>query len=169
MKFRPGALSIACLALIAAGTSCVPVVHRPTLTLEQHTLRMPLTVKADGSVSFAERPPLTGHLDLSPVLAAEGKKGTSAPVGAVQVMMYYGRFYVVGEGFRRVWELTPLPGTSTATYRAIPLPGKADGKTLTGVRLSRYGSSESSCLRIDRRGSGPAFITEKGTVSGVCP
>jgi hypothetical protein len=153
----------------AAGTSCAPMSHAPTLTLEQHTLRIPLTVGPDGSVSFAERPPLTGHIDLAPILAAEGR-GDRPPSGSsVQVMMYYGRFYVVGEGFHSVWELTPRPGTSTAAYRSIRLAPERGGKALNGVRLSRYGSSRASCLRIDWKDSGPVFITSKGEVSDACP
>jgi len=146
--------------------------RQPTLTLEEHSLRMPLTVSPGGSVSFAEKPPLTGHIDLSPILAEERKTASPPPGGgstAVQVMMFYGRFYVVADGFHSIWELTPIPGTSSASYRSIPLTSDSEPKLLRGVRLSRYGSSESSCLRIDRKDAAPVFITAKGTTSDVCP
>jgi hypothetical protein len=170
MRFWGGWFRIACLVLAAAALlSCASATPPPTLLLEQHTLRMPLTVKPNGSVSFAERPPLTGHIDLSPVFAAEGKGAASSPGTSVQVMMFYGRFYVVADGFHSLWELTPVPGTSTASYRSISLVPESGRKTIQGVRLSRYGSSQSSCLRIDRKDSDPLFITRKGQVSGACP
>jgi hypothetical protein len=37
------------------------------------------------------------------------------------------------------------------------------------VRLSRYGSAGSSCLRVDGFGADPFFITEAGDIRDVCP
>jgi hypothetical protein len=85
------------------------------------------------------------------------------------MMMLYGRIYVVADSFHAVWELTPRPGTSLASYRPIPLDLGTGQTALKGVRLSRYGSSRSSCLRIDRKDGHPAFITPQGEVSGACP
>src|SRR5262245_56534109 len=50
------ALLIAAASLRCATTGATTA-HDPTLTWEQHTLRIPLTVEAQGTVSFAERPP----------------------------------------------------------------------------------------------------------------
>ncbi len=60
------------LLLAAAGSSCATQSVEQTLTLEQHSLRIPLTLAADGTVMLAERPPLVGRIDLSPILKAEG-------------------------------------------------------------------------------------------------
>ena len=62
--------SLLLTALVAS--SCATAVRQSTLAFEQHTLRIPLTVSANGSVSLAEQPPLTGRIDLSPILQAEG-------------------------------------------------------------------------------------------------
>lgn len=159
--------SLLLTALVAA--SCATAVRQSTLAFEQHTLRIPLTVSANGSVSLAEQPPLTGRIDLSPILQAEGVPVPPTTATTIQIMMYYGRFYVVADGFHSVWELTPRPGTSTASYRPIPLTLKTGQATLKGARLSRYGSSQSSCLRIDRKDGSPLFITPRGEVSSDCP
>jgi hypothetical protein len=169
MKSR-GELRLGCLLLtVAFASSCATVEKPPTLTLEQHTLRIPLTVKANGSVSLAEQPPLTGRIDLTPILDEEGIHTSPTTTTAVQVMMHYGRFYVLGDGFHSVWEITPLPGTSSASYRRIPVALLAGDSSLKGSRLSRYGSSKSSCLRLDRKNARPLFITAQGKVSRVCP
>jgi hypothetical protein len=163
-------LRLCCLLLTAAlASSCATVKSQPTLTLEQHTLRIPLTVAANGSVSLAERPPLTGRMNLTPILEEEGFHASPTTVTTVQVMMYFGRFYVVADGFHSLWEITPRPGTSTASYRRIPIPLKTAESVLKGSRLSRYGSSQSSCLRLDRKDAAPLFISSRGEVSSVCP
>src|SRR5262249_13249182 len=76
------------LFLIAASSlSCATPVLQPTLTLEEHSLRIPLTLEADGTVLLAERPPLVGRIDLSPILKAEGVEAPGRARGAVQLMM----------------------------------------------------------------------------------
>ena len=159
-----------CLLLLAAAvSSCATPVVQPTLTFEQHTLRIPLTVAADGTVSLAERPPLIGRIDLAPILKAEGIPIGAGAITSVQLMVHYGRLYVVAEAFHAVWEITPQPGTSTATYRRIPVARESSQENLKDVRLSRYGSSWSSCLRLDRAGAAPVFITPKGEARDDCP
>ena len=160
------ALLIAAANLRCATTSAAT--HGPTLTWEQHTLRIPLTVEAAGTVSFAGRPPLLGRLDLTPILAVEGLK-PGKPALTAQAMMHFGRLYIVGDRFRSIWEVTPQPGTSKASYRPIHvLPESGPGR-LKDVRLSRYGSSRSSCLRLDRSEGPPVFITPEGEAHDVCP
>ena len=156
------------LLLAAIASSCATPVVQPTLTFEQHTLRFPLSVGSDGTVSLAERPPLIGRIDLTPILQAEGFQiGTTKPK-TVQLMVHYGRLYVVAETFRAVWEITPQPGTSTASYRPIAVARASDQERLGDVRLSQYGSSRSSCLRLDRAGGRPVFITSEGEVRDDC-
>ena len=161
------ALLIATATLRCATTTTTPA-HGPTLTWEQHSLRIPLTVEAAGTVSFAERPPLLGRLDLTPILAAEGLK-PGKPALTAQAMMHFGRLYIVADRFRSIWEVTPQPGTSKASYRPIRvLPETGPGR-LKDVRLSRYGSSRSSCLRLDRSEGPPVFITPEGEAQDDCP
>lgn len=163
------AIGIAIL-IAAANVCCATTAARslPTLAWEQHTLRMPLTVEAQGTVSFAERPPLLGRLDLTPILEAEGIK-PGKPALTAQAMMHYGRLYIVADRFRSIWEVTPQPGTSVASYRPIHvLPDTAPAR-LKDVRLSRYGSSQSSCLRLDRTEGPPVFITSAGEARHDCP
>jgi len=157
--------------LIAAATlSCAtPPAVQPTLMLEQHSLRIPLTLEADGTVLLAERPPLIGRLDLSPILRAEGVNPGVPPNGKVQLMMHYGRLYVVGDSFHALWEITPQPGSTTASFRPIPVVRESGPGAMKDVRLSRYGSSQSSCLRLDWAGGKPVFITPKGDIRDDCP
>jgi hypothetical protein len=163
-------IRLVCLLLAAAvALSCATTGSQPTLTLEQHTLRIPLKVGANGSVSLAEQPPLTGRMNITPILEAEGFDASSTTVTTVQAMMFYGRFYVVADGFHSLWEITPRPGTSTASYRRIPITPDATESVLKGSRLSRYGSSQSSCLRLDRKNATPLFINSRGEASHVCP
>ena|GEM_PF-2072987 len=170
MKSGSREIRLVCLLLAAAvASACATVESQPTLTLEQHTLRIPLKVGANGSVSLAEQPPLTGRMNLTPILEAEGFDASSTTVTTVQVMMYYGRFYVVANGFHSLWQITPRPGTSTASYRRIPITPDSDESVLRGSRLSRYGSSQSSCLRLDRKDAAPLFINPRGEVSRACP
>lgn len=155
------------LLLAAAGSSCATQSVEQTLTLEQHSLRIPLTLEADGTVMLAERPPLVGRIDLSPILKAEGVLPVAR--ARVQLMMHYGRIYVVADDFRALWEITPQPGTTTASYRPIPVVRDAGQEPMKDVRLSRYGSARSSCLRLDRAVGSPVFITSKGDVRDDCP
>jgi len=140
-----------------------------SLTLEQHSLRIPYTIEADGGVSLAENPPLVGRLDLSPILKAEGVQPKTTPRIGVQIMLNYGRLYVASEAFRSVWEITPHPGTTTASYRAVVLVRNAGVAPVKDLRLSRYGSAHASCLRVDRTGGAPVFITSKGEALDACP
>jgi hypothetical protein len=186
------------LAALASGCATAPQ-PPPTLTFEEHTLRIPLTVQANGSVSLAESPPLIGRIDLSPILQAEGVHAGAGTRRVVQLLVHYGRFYVVADGFRSIWEITPQPGLATASYRPIPIaaedgarpgsgaksgtgtqPGtgaKAEvaASTASGARpmrdprLSQYGSSSSSCVRLDRANGPPVYITPKGEAANDCP
>jgi hypothetical protein len=160
---------VALALLIAAGTSCATSEPRPTLTLEQHSLRIPLTVGSDGAVSLSESPPLVGRIDLVPILNAEKIPFGGGRTVKVQLVVHYGRIYVVGASFHSVWEITPRAGTSTASYRPIPAPRNVARAAVREVRLSRYGSAGSSCLRVDGFGADPFFITEAGDIRDVCP
>jgi hypothetical protein len=154
--------------LLAAGLGCATPAARSSLTFEQHSLRIPLVVGADGTVSLAEHPPLVGRLDLSEILRTEGIRPAAGST-TIQLMLHFGRIYVVGDAFRSVWEITPQPGTSKAAYRPIPVPLPSSQARLKNVRLSRYGSSGSSCLRLDRAGAAPIFITSQGEARNDCP
>jgi hypothetical protein len=172
----------------ALASSCATVPEAPpTLTFEEHTLRIPLTVQANGSVSLAESPPLIGRIDLAPILQVEGVHAGAKTKLVVQLMVHYGRFYVVADGFRSIWEITPQPGLSTASYRPIPIVADAGAQPGTGAkaevaartesgarpvkdpRLSLFGSSRSSCVRLDRANGPPVFITSKGEPANACP
>ncbi len=157
------------LLLAAAGSSCATQSVEPTLTLEQHSLRIPLTLEADGTVMLAERPPLVGRIDLSPILKAEGVLPGAKTRSTVQLMMHYGRLYVVADTFRALWEITPQPGTTSASYRPIPVVREVGQEPMKDVRLSRYGSARSSCLRLDRAEGSPVFITSRGEARDDCP
>ena len=157
------------LLLAAAGFSCATQSVEKTLTLEQHSLRIPLTLEADGTVMLAERPPLVGRIDLSPILKAEGVPPGARTRATVQLMMHYGRLYVVADDFRSLWEITPQPGTTRASYRPIPVVRDTSQEPMKDVRLSRYGSARSSCLRLDRAEGSPVFITSGGDARDDCP
>jgi hypothetical protein len=157
------------LALGAACSSCATAPVQPTLTLEEHSLRIPLTLEADGTVILAERPPLVGRIDLAPILLAEGMAPGSRTRATVQLMMHYGRLYLVADAFRAIWEITPQPGTSKASYRPIPVVRDSAQEPMKDVRLSRYGSARSSCLRLDRAGGSTVFITSSGDARDDCP
>jgi hypothetical protein len=170
VRGRRCVLLIALAFLVAAaGSSCVTPSVQPTLTLEQHSLRIPLTLEADGTVMLAERPPLIGRIDLSPILKAEGVRAGATRRATVQLMMHYGRLYVVADAFRAIWEITPQPGTTAASFRPILVIRDSDQEPMKDVRLSRYGSARSSCLRLDRAGGSPVFITSKGEARDDCP
>lgn len=157
------------IALGAAGSSCATAPVEQTLTLEQHSLRIPLTLEADGTVILAERPPLVGRIDLAPILHAEGVAPGARTRAPVQLMIHYGRLYLVADAFRAIWEITPQPGTTKASYRPIPVVRDPGQEPMKDVRLSRYGSARSSCLRLDRAGGSPVFITPSGDARNDCP
>jgi len=160
-------LSMAVL-LLSCATTGITTTSQPTLMLEQHSLRIPLTLEADGSVTLAERPPLVGRLDLSPILKQEGVQPGEKTRPTIQLMMYYGRLYVVADAFRNLWEITPRPGTTAASYRPIAVARDQGSGPLKGVRLSRYGSDRASCLRLDRTTGAPIFITAAGEARDDC-
>jgi len=87
----------------------------------------------------------------------------------VQVLVNYGRYYVVSEGFRAVWEITPRPGTSGASYRPAVMLAERDAPPPKDVRMSRYGSSGSSCIRIDQEKGAAVYITASGEIHDRCP
>ncbi|HEV8121502.1 MAG TPA: hypothetical protein VGQ67_10955 [Candidatus Polarisedimenticolia bacterium] len=153
-------------AFACAGLACATASPGPTLACEIQTLRMPLRIDGNGTASFAAFPPLTGRLDLAPILAAE--KMPAEPLAA-QAMLHFGRLYLVADGFRSIWEITPSPGSASAAYRPIPIPGHAAPARFKEVRLSRYGSPDASCLRLDRAGGKPIFITPGGEARDACP
>ena len=170
MPGRPCPLRVALVFLVATtGFACATPSVPPTLTLEQHSLRIPLTLDAEGTVILAEHPPLVGRIDLSPILRAEGVHVGASRRATVQLMMHYGRIYVVADAFRAVWEITPRPGTTAASFRPIPVIRDAGQEPMKDVRLSRYGSAGSPCLRLDRAGGGPVFITSEGEARDDCP
>jgi hypothetical protein len=157
------------LLIAIAALSCATPAVQPTLMLEQHSLRIPLTIEADGTVLLAERPPLIGRIDLSPILRAEGIEPGTPAKSTVQIMMHYGRLYVVADSFRAIWEITPRPGTTAASFRSIPVVSGTGQEPMRNVRLSRYGASQSSCLRLDWAGGKPVFITPSGDARNDCP
>ena len=168
--FRFAGSFILFLAVAGALSACATsAVHDPTLSFEQHSLRIPLRVEADGSVSLAEHPPLIGRLDLTPILTEEGVAPKANSKVTVQVMMNYGRLYVASESFRSLWEITPQPGTTSASYRPILVVRPSGAAPVKDLRFSRYGSARSSCLRLDRAGGNPVFITSAGEARDVCP
>ena len=136
--------------------------HRraPSLALEQHSLRLSLSVAPDGTANLAERPPLLGRIELRPILESEGTTPDS-----VQMLLHAGRYYLWADGFRNVWEITPLPGSTEATYR----PVRISQESSSGVRLSHYGSAGSGCVRLDAPGHGVRFISNQGEVHETCP
>jgi hypothetical protein len=157
------------LSLVASAWGCARPVLSPSLPFEQHTLRVQLAVDSEGFAALTQYQPLVGRIGLKRILQAEGAWPPDSRKRSVQLLVHYGRFYVVGEGFRAVWEITPHPGTAGASFRPAVLlaaPGEPPAK---GVRLSRYGSSGSSCLRIDREGGPTVFITAEGKLDDRCP
>jgi len=157
------------LLLMAVPSGCVKHLPSSSLPFEQHTLRIQLTLDGDGFAALAQYQPLTGRIGLKPILEAEGMWPSPSRKTTVQLLVNYGRFYVVAEGFRAVWEITPKPGTSGATYRPAVTLAEAQAPAPKGVRLSRYGPSGSSCLRIDREGGPAIYVTYEGKVNDRCP
>src|SRR3989442_14648784 len=95
---------------------------------------------------LAERAPLVGRIDLSPILKAEAAQPGAGTRATVQLMMHYGRLYVVADAFRAIWVITPQPGTTTASYRPIPLGRDIGPKPIKDGPLSRYGSAGANPL-----------------------
>ena len=166
MRLRAGLL----LLLVASFPGCARSVLSPSsLQFEQHTLRVELALDRDGSAALAQYQPLVGRIDLRPILEAEGMWPSPRAGMTVQILVNYGRYYVVSEGFRTVWEITPKPGTSGASYRPAVRLAERDVPSPKGVRLSRYGSSGSSCIRIDREEGAAVYVTAGGETHDRCP
>ncbi|MCZ6669768.1 MAG: hypothetical protein O6947_01920 [Acidobacteria bacterium] len=140
-----------------------------TLTLEHHSLRVPLAVGKDGFARLTGGRQLLGKIDLGPIFAAEELPLTQAATRNIQLLIHFGRFYVVADGFRSVWELTPEAGTSIAFFREIPLVRDPDAPPLTDVRISRFGPADSACVRIDRAEGDTVFIDVEGNTQPNCP
>ena len=79
-------------------------------------------------------------------------------------MLHLGRYFVVADGFRNLWEVTPEPGSTRANYRPITVTGGP----LVGVRLSHYGPPEGACVRIDVENEGTWFVSWSGEVHEEC-
>jgi len=167
MKLRACSLVLLPAILLGCAGSRLPATA-PSLPFEEHTLRLQPTLEADGTVSLARYQPLTGKIGLRPILEAEGLWPVSSRT-KVQIVVNYGRFYVAGEGFRSVWEITPEPGTSGATYHPVILLAETDQTAPGEVRLSRYGLSGSSCLRVDWDKGRAAYVSQDGKVHDHCP
>jgi hypothetical protein len=164
-RFRAGLL----IPLMAVVSSCAHPVESPSLPFEQHTLRIHLDVDRDGFATLSAYEPLIGRIGLRQILEAEemwprvGEKKIS-----VQLLVHYGRFYVVAEGFKAVWEITPKPGAAVASFRPAASLADPAGTPARGVRLSRYGSARLSCLRIDRENGPAVYITSLGQADDHC-
>jgi len=164
-RIRAGLL----FSLIAIISSCAHPVQSPSLPFEQHTLRVHLDVDGEGFAALSAYEPLIGRIGLRRILEAEGMWPRAGEKRiSVQLLVHYGRFYVVAEGFKAVWEITPKPGTADAAFRpAVSLADRA-GTPARGVRLSRYGSARLSCLRIDRDNGPAVYITSLGKADDHC-
>jgi hypothetical protein len=132
-----------------------------TLTIDQGSFRMSMDVGPDGSIDLSEHTPLVGRIDVGPILDAEDRN-----VSTVQVLLHEGRYYIAADGFRNLWEVTPTPGTTVATFRPIfvsDLP-------LSNVRLARYGPAGNPCVRLDAtKTGGPWFLNDEGRLRDHCP
>jgi len=121
---------------------------------------MSMDVATDGSVDLSEQTPLMGRIDVGPILDAEDRE-----VRTVQVLLHEGRYYITADGFRNLWEVTPTPGLSVATFRPIfvsDLP-------LSDVRITRYGPAGSPCVRVDAtKIGGPWFLNDEGELRDRC-
>jgi hypothetical protein len=164
----PGLLALFVLAMPAC-------LHRsvndttPSLGLEQHSLRIPLTTDTQGMAHWQEHPPMVGTIDMKPIFAAEGIPAGSRDPDNLQLLVHYSRFYLAADGFRAVWEINPEPGSSSAAYRAIPIVLEASSPPLREVRLSRFGPPNASCIRVDRADGEPVFIDAQGDTQPFCP
>ncbi len=149
------------LALAAAGCLMAGPAGLPRLAMVEHGLRLEMEIPADGWVDLEPGPSRAGRLDVNPILAAED----SAPPAILQGLRHYGRYYFLAEGFRHVWEVTPRPGTATATYRPVAV---ADDGLPAGARLSAYGPQGRACVRLDRPDLDPLFIPPGGQARDHC-
>ncbi|MGH9868544.1 MAG: hypothetical protein ACREAA_10325 [Candidatus Polarisedimenticolia bacterium] len=130
-----------------------------TLSLDQSSFRMVLAVGPGGTIHLSDQAPFQGRLDAGPILRAERSR-----VEKLQLMLHLGRFYIIGEGFGHLWEVAPVAGTRTASYRSIALPRGS----LARARMSRYGAADRTCLRLDAEASPPWFLTADGTFHERC-
>ena len=160
----PKVLSLAALASCAllGGCSILQPAKEsvPTLTLNQGSFQMTLTVGADGSILLAEHTPLSGRIEIAPILDAEGQA-----VDTVQLLLHEGRYYITSDGFKNLWEVSPRPGGTLATYRPIPV----SENPMSQVRMARYGRSGRACVRLDAAGVGPWYVTDEGELHDQCP
>ena len=146
-----------------ASTGCAlrkPAEERlPALRIEHGSFRIQAPVDIHGSILLTERVQLLGHIDAAPIFASEGTTAES-----VQVLLHDGCYWITAEGFGNVWRVEPQMGTPRATYRAIPLPDPAAGP----VRLSRWGGSDRTCVRLDAERGGPWFVRSTGEIVDAC-
>ena len=137
-----------------------PDAPNATLFLDQSSFRMTLPVDRGGTVHLSDQAPFQGRLDAAPILKSERSRA-----GTLQVMLHLGRFYILGEGFGHLWEVAPVGGTRTASYRPITLPRGSFAR----ARLSRYGQADRACLRLDSDTGPPWFLGADGTFHDRCP
>ena len=138
-------------------------------SLEFHSLRVPATLDDDATLDLSAYPPLVGHLSLSPILAAEGMKlDTEDGETPLQIVIHYGRFYLAGDGFHSLWELTPLVGTDQAKYRPIRVLADLNAPGMSGVKLSRFRNLDAVCLRLDQADHSPMFLSADGAFNATC-
>jgi hypothetical protein len=164
----PGLLAL-CVFAMPACLHRSAVNTTPSLALEQHSLQIPLTTDTQGMARWQERPPMVGTIDMKPILAAEEIPTGSPDPENLQLLVHYSRFYLAADGFRAVWEISPEPGSSSATYRAIPIVLESSSPPLREVRLSRFGPPNASCVRVDRADGEPVFIDAQGDAQPFCP
>lgn len=158
-KLLIGVLSAGLIVMAGCAANRKIAKPKPFLTLVQNSQRLLLEVAEDGHVNLAEHPPLQGRIDIGPILATEGQEA-----GSLQALLHLGRYYLVAEGFRNLWEVTPQPGGSRANYRPIAVTGEP----LSGVRLSRYGPAGRACVRVDIEEGGVWFVSSSGVRNEEC-
>jgi len=129
------------------------------LRVDQGSFRMTKAVDGDGSISLAEPTQLMGSIEAGPILDAENSAATM-----VQVMLHEGCYYIIADGFRNLWQVTPRPGTALASYRPVSLPDI----TIKNARMSRYGPPGRACVRLDVDGGGPWYVSEKNRLQDEC-
>ena len=154
------ATAVASFAVLAGCAGRPAMQSIPTLELDSGSLRLSLALDRNGTINLAEHAPLRGRIEVAPILDAEGHEEAET----VQVILHGGRYYIMAEGFRNIWELVPRVGTTRATYRSIAV----SATPLSGVRMSRYGPEGRACVRLDVDGAGPWFVTGKGELHDRC-